>query len=100
MFEGECCLEFRIKLLAALASVAFLMTIGVGTGVASAASPSCEPARLGKEYPGLVGKTIKVTLPGDTNPIAYRDPANIENMIGFAADFARAVFGCLGVPYE
>jgi polar amino acid transport system substrate-binding protein len=100
MFEGECCLEFRIKLLAALASVAFLMTIGVGTGVASAASPSCEPARLGTKYPGLVGKTIKVTLPGDTKPIAYRDPANIENMIGFAADFARAVFGCLGVPYE
>jgi polar amino acid transport system substrate-binding protein len=84
----------------ALMAMAFLAVMGmaVAPAPARAADPVCEPGKLATKYPELAGKTVKVTVTGTTKPYSYRDPANLDNIIGFGADYARAGFACLGVP--
>jgi len=65
-----------------------------------AASPACEPTKLVQKYPKLAGKTLTVAMPADSKPVVYRDPAHLDHLIGFAADYARGVFQCLGAPYR
>ncbi len=79
--------------------VLFTALIAWGNPV-SAATPACEPTKLVQKYPSLAGKTLTVAMPSDSKPIAYRDPNNLDNLIGFAADYARGVFLCLGAPFK
>jgi polar amino acid transport system substrate-binding protein len=65
-----------------------------------AAAPICEPAKLTQIYPGLAGKMLTVAMPADAKPVSYRDPADLDHLTGFAPDYARGVFGCLGTPYK
>jgi polar amino acid transport system substrate-binding protein len=37
---------------------------------------------------------------GDIKPLSYRDPNNFDQLLGFSPDQARAVFACIGVPFE
>jgi polar amino acid transport system substrate-binding protein len=67
---------------------------------AKATEPGCPAGSLGKKYPSLVGKTIRIAQDGETPPFSFRDPANFENLIGFDADFARAAFACIGAQIE
>jgi polar amino acid transport system substrate-binding protein len=90
----------RIRWVFALSVVVLAGAIGAWVPPASAAGPTCEPTKLVQKYPGLAGKTITVAMPADSKPVAYRDPANLDNLIGFAADYARGVFFCLGAPYK
>ena len=60
----------------------------------------CEPEKLATRYPGLVGKTIRIGQDGISSPFSYRDPKNPDHLMGSDADYARAVFGCIGVPVE
>src|ERR1700677_5256467 len=79
----------------------------LGTGLACGLPPAtaradevrpCEPEKLAARYPGLVGKTIHIGQDGVSVPYSYRDPKDPEHIIGSDADYARAVFGCIGVP--
>lgn len=65
-----------------------------------AADPTCEPGKLATKYPSLVGKTLKLSVAGDSKPLSYRDPSNLDRMTGFSADQARAFADCIGVPIE
>jgi polar amino acid transport system substrate-binding protein len=84
----------------ALGVLVVFAALGAAINTAAAAGAACEPAKLATKYPGLAGKTIKITMPGDAKPIAFRDPTNLDNETGFGADYARAVFACLGVPAQ
>jgi polar amino acid transport system substrate-binding protein len=87
-----------LRVLGALALVAAVVTAPI---VPSAtAAPACEPTKLVQKYPGLAGKTLTVAMPADSKPVAYRDPTDLDRLIGFAADYARGVFLCLGAPYK
>jgi len=84
-------------------AVSAIVLAGVGAGLTPAAAadpPKCEPNKLGAKYPGLVGKTIKIGQDGQTPPFSFRDPKDVNHIIGFDADYARKVFECVGVPYE
>jgi polar amino acid transport system substrate-binding protein len=82
----------------ALIAITLLALSGVMAAPARAADPVCEPAKLATKYPELAGKTIKVSATGTSKPYSYRDPANLDNIIGFGVDYARAGFACLGIP--
>jgi polar amino acid transport system substrate-binding protein len=60
----------------------------------------CEPDKLAARYPGLVGKTIHIGQDGVSIPFSYRDPKDPDHLIGSDADYARAVFACIGVPVD
>lgn len=79
-----------------LASTAVL----AGAGSSSAQQSVCEPAKLSKKYPSLVGKTIKIGQDGESAPFSMRDPGNRDHLIGVDADLARATFECIGVKIE
>ena len=64
----------------------------------AAEAPSCQPDKLAARYPSLVGKTIHVGQDGVSMPFSYHDPDNPDRIIGLDADYARAVFACIGVP--
>ncbi len=83
----------------ALSVVVLCAALGAWENPAHAAA-ACEPTKLVQKYPGLAGKTLTVAMPADSKPVAYRDPNNLDNLIGFAADYARGVFLCLGAPYK
>jgi len=85
----------RLGLAAAIAAIAIISGVP-----AIAAEAKCEPAKLAAKYPTLVGKTVKLAVSGDIKPISYRDPSNLDRLLGFSPDQARAVFNCIGVPYE
>jgi polar amino acid transport system substrate-binding protein len=85
------------------AVVSALMGLGLtiaAMDVALAETGKCEPEKLATKYPGLVGKKLKIGQDGESPPYSFRDPANFDNVIGFDADFSRAVFTCIGVPIE
>ncbi len=58
----------------------------------------CEPDKVATRYPGLAGKTIVVGEDGVSLPYSYHDPENPDHILGADADYARAVFACIGVP--
>lgn len=89
-------MKYRSWLIVALVSSTL---IGVLTTIAGAA-PACEPETLKSKYPSLVGKKIKIGVDPQMPPYTYRDPKRFEDVIGFDADLARAVFKCTGVDYE
>ena len=60
----------------------------------------CEPDKLATRYPGLAGKTIHIGQDGVSIPYSYRDPNDPDHVIGSDADYARAVFACIGLPVE
>lgn len=81
-----------------LALLAAMGALVVGWTIPSQAEPACEPAKLATKYPSLAGKTLNIVLTGANAPFSFRDPGNFENVTGFAPDYARAAFACLGVP--
>jgi polar amino acid transport system substrate-binding protein len=70
------------------------------TALTSPALAKCEPEKAGTAYPNLVGKKTKIAIDPSTPPYTIRDPNNFENIIGFDADLARAVFKCVGLQFE
>ena len=53
---------------------------------------------MATRYPGLAGKTIVVGEDGVSLPYSFHDPENPDHILGADADYARAVFACIGVP--
>lgn len=80
-------------------SVAFLTLVALAVLTAEAAA-KCEPGKAAAKYASLVGKKIKVAVDPESPPYTFRDPKNFENIIGFDADLARAVFKCTGLQFE
>jgi polar amino acid transport system substrate-binding protein len=77
------------------------LALGWSAGPANAADVKpCEPDKLATRYPGLVGKTIRIGQDGVSAPFSYTDPNDPEHLLGADADYARAVFACIGVPVE
>lgn len=72
----------------------------VMTALPAPALAKCEPERAAAAYPNLVGKKIKIAIDPSTPPYTIRDPSNFENIVGFDADLARAVFKCAGLQFE
>ncbi|MDH3688275.1 MAG: ABC transporter substrate-binding protein [Gammaproteobacteria bacterium] len=64
------------------------------------AEAACEPDKLATKYPSLADKKIKVGVDAGIPPYTYREEGNFENIIGFDADLARAVFECHGIDFE
>src|SRR5271166_6388624 len=64
-----------------------------------AQTPACEPDKVATKYPSLAGKTIKIGADPTSPPYVTRDPKDFNQLIGFDADLARAVFDCAGVKY-
>ncbi|MDB5404786.1 MAG: extracellular solute-binding protein family 3 [Rhodopila sp.] len=58
----------------------------------------CEPDKVAMRYPSLAGKTIVVGQDGVSLPYSFHDPENPDHLLGADADYARAVFACIGVP--
>ena len=68
-------------------------------GLARAADVKpCQPEQVATRYPGLAGKTIVVGEDGVSLPYSFHDPENPDRIVGADADYARAVFACIGVP--
>lgn len=89
-------MRFR-KSLAAVASAA---AMSIALASAAIAAPACEPDKLAEKYPSLAGKTIKIGGDPQTPPFVMRDSADFNKIIGFDADFAKAVMDCHGIKYE
>ncbi len=87
------------RLAVLLTALLFPAAIVLSLSPAFAADPTCEPGKLATKYPSLAGKTIKLSITGDGKPLSYRDPNNLDNVIGFSPDQARAAFACIGAPY-
>jgi polar amino acid transport system substrate-binding protein len=58
----------------------------------------CQPDQVATRYPDLAGKTIVVGEDGVSLPYSFHDPENPDHIVGADADYARAVFACIGVP--
>lgn len=90
------------KSLSRLVRPAYAMVAFVAMSVAATtafAQDKCDPAATAKKYPSLVGKTVRIGQSPTSPPYAFVE-APSEEHIGFDADMARAVFACLGLPYE
>ena len=83
----------------AAAGLALALLLPVAPACAADVKP-CEPAKVATLYPGLAGKTITVGQDGTSLPFSFRDPENPDKIIGADADYARAVFACIGVPVQ
>lgn len=70
------------------------------TSTAYAQDAKCEPDKLATKYPSLAGKTIKVGTDAESPPYSFRDPKNVNNVIGIDVDLARAAFKCIGAKME
>jgi polar amino acid transport system substrate-binding protein len=84
------------------AVAALILAVGcLGATLPSMAqTPACEPDKVAAKYPSLAGKTIKIGADPTSPPYVTRDPRDFNQLIGFDADLARAVFDCAGVKYE
>lgn len=60
--------------------------------------PTCQPDKVASRYPSLAGKTIHIGQDGVSMPYSYHDSEDPTHIIGLDADYARAVFACIGVP--
>jgi polar amino acid transport system substrate-binding protein len=83
----------------AVAILMFAVCLGAA-GPSRAQTPACEPDKVTSKYPSLAGKTIKIGADPTSPPYVTRDPKDFNQLIGFDADLARAVFDCAGVKYE
>ena len=90
-------MNHAVRLLAAIALCAGLAGFVVP---ASAAELKCEPQKIATKYPGLKGRTLKVGISAADRPTSYRDETDPNKVIGFDADYARATFACIGIPFE
>lgn len=72
----------------------------VAPSIALADAGTCEPDKLAEKYPSLASRTIRIGGDAQTAPFFFRDPNNFENVVGFDADLARAVFDCHGIKTE
>ena len=80
-------------------AVASGLALLMASGVASAAElKACQPDQVATRYPSLAGKTIVVGQDGVSLPYSFHDPENPDHILGADADYARAVFACIGVP--
>jgi polar amino acid transport system substrate-binding protein len=75
---------------------ALTVAMAASSNPAAAQTATCDPSK----YPTIAGKTFRVGQDGESPPYSFRDPKNFENLIGFDADLARAVLGCLGAKVE
>ena len=73
------------------------LTALAGPARASDVKP-CQPDQVATRYPGLAGKTVVVGEDGVSLPYSFHDPENPDHILGADADYARAVFACIGVP--
>jgi polar amino acid transport system substrate-binding protein len=89
---------WQVALVGTLA--AFLIPAAAGFDTAMAQVTKCEPGALAGKHPSVAGKTFRIGQDGESPPYSFRDPKNFENVIGFDADLARAVLGCLGAKIE
>ena len=89
---------WQVALVGTLA--AFLIPAAAGFDTATAQVTKCEPGALASKHPSVAGKTFRIGQDGESPPYSFRDPKNFENVIGFDADLARAVLGCLGAKIE
>lgn len=83
-----------------LAGATALAVVTTTPSAFAQASAKCEPEKIATKYPSLAGKTLKVSVPADSPPLSYRDPKNLEDIVGFFVDYARATFACIGAPIE
>lgn len=83
-----------------LCVIVFLAACCAACSAALASGPGCEPGKVAQKFPSLAGKTVTIALPESGQPFVYRDPADLNHLIGFATDYARGVFDCLGIPLE
>ena len=83
-----------------LFAIAVTSALNAVTVHSANAGPSCEPNKLAQKYPALAGKTIKIGGDPQNPPFVMRDPADFNHIIGFDADFAKAVMDCHGIKYE
>ncbi|MGD0432227.1 MAG: transporter substrate-binding domain-containing protein [Acetobacteraceae bacterium] len=91
----------RIRVVPAALLLGTVLLCGIVPAIAQAEEVRpCEPDKLATRYPGLVGKTIRIGQDGASVPYTYRDPKDPDHIIGSDADYARSVFGCIGMPVE
>jgi len=83
----------------AAAGIALALLWSVTPARAASVKP-CEPTKVATLYPGLAGTTITIGQDGTSLPFSYRDPSHPDQVIGADADYARAVFACIGVPVK
>jgi len=91
----------RFSALAASLIVAIGFTAFSATQSQAQSEPAyCKKAELQKQYPDLVGKSFRISMSTDSKPYGYRDPNDLDKVIGLAADYVRMIFGCLGAKTE
>lgn len=90
----------RLFLLGAVAPCAVAVFMMSNVAPAAAADPACEPQKVATKYPGLAGKTITIGISAADKPNSYRDPNDLNKIVGFDADYATATFNCIGVPFQ
>lgn len=66
----------------------------------AAAQGKCEPENVGKKYPTLANKTIKVAISPFYAPYAYLDPTNGERLIGSDVELSEAALSCVGLKSD
>lgn len=82
-------------------SILAMLTFGAAVGLGPAqAAGQCAPDKLAELYPALVGKTVNVGLTAAQAPYTYRDPKNLDHIVGADADLMTEVFACIGVPWK
>ena len=64
------------------------------------AADKCEPGAVATKYPTLAGKTVRIGQSPTSPPYAFLESPTSEQHTGFDADMARALFACIGVPFE
>src|SRR6516162_3009732 len=92
-------LAMNIGILVA-ACAAFLLCAVAGIRSAIAQEAKCEPQAIASKYPGLAGRTHKIGVSAADKPATFRDEKDPSIITGFDGEYARAAFGCIGVPIE
>jgi len=89
----------NIRILVA-ANAAFWLCGIAGFSAAVAQEAKCEPQAVASKYPGLAGRTHKIGVSAADKPATFRDEKDPSIITGFDGEYARAAFGCIGVPIE
>src|SRR5262249_20273389 len=87
----------NIRILVA-ANAAFWLCGIAGFSAAVAQEAKCEPQAVASKYPGLAGRTHKIGVSAADKPATFRDEKDPSIITGFDGEYARAAFGCIGVP--
>lgn len=88
----------KLSGLSCWAACGLMAGLALAKPAAAADVKPCHPEQVATRYPGLAGKTIVVGEDGVSLPYSYHDPENPDRILGADADYARAVFACIGVP--